>query len=241
MPRRPSAGSAGLVFHVVNRGVRRMKLFDNPADYAAFQQLLARARQRVPLTVFVYCLMSNHFHLVVRNENDGDLPQFMRWLCGTHAKRFHARRGSTGTGAVYQARYRAFPVQTDGHFLRVCRYVERNPVRANLVSRAEHWRWSSLGEDFTNCPVVTRDPWPVLPPADWIRHVNTAQTLGELAAVRECVKKSRPFGEATWTLAVADRLSLRRSLRSPGRPLIPGRPERNARVTTSPDAESNPN
>ena len=142
--------------------------------------------------------MSNHFHLVVRNENDGDLPKFMRWLCGTHAKRFHARRGSTGTGAVYQARYRAFPVQTDGHFLRVCRYVERNPVRANLVSRAEHWRWSTSWRGFHKLPCRhSRSVARFCHPPTGSGMLNTAQTLGELAAVRECVKKSRPFGEAT--------------------------------------------
>jgi putative transposase len=216
MPLRPSAGSAGIVFHVVNRGAHRRKLFDNAADYGGFQDLLARARQRVPLTVFTYCLMPTHFHLVVRNENERDLPEFMRWLCGTHAKRFHARRCSAGAGGVYQGRYRSFPVQTDQHFLRVCRYVERNPLRASLVVRAEHWRWSGLGERFRSCNTIDQAPWPILRPDNWLQQVNTPQTLGELEAVRQCVRRSRPFGEADWTQTMAHRLSLQRSLRSPG-------------------------
>lgn len=81
--------------------------------------------------------MPNHFHLVLWPRTDDELPKFMAWLTTTHSKRWHAFRRTTGIGHVYQGRYKAFPVATDTHFLQLARYVERNPPRARLVSRAE--------------------------------------------------------------------------------------------------------
>ena len=91
--------------------------------------------------------MPNHFHLVVEPTVDGQLSVFMQLLLGTHALRWNVFRKRSGQGAVYQGRFKAFPVQDDRHFLTVCRYVERNPVRAGLVSRPESWAWSSFSRN----------------------------------------------------------------------------------------------
>ena len=99
--------------------------------------------------------MPNHFHLIVRPENDGDLARFMGWLTLTHSKRWHAWRETAGTGPVYQGRYKALAVEADEHFLMVCRYVERNPLRAGLVVHAEEWPWSSLFQRCKNRNRVT--------------------------------------------------------------------------------------
>ena len=88
--------------------------------------------------------MPNHWHLVLWPRQDRDLSRFMGWLTLTHTQRWHAHRGTGGTGHVYQARFKSFPVQADEHFLTVCRYVERNALRAKLVKRAADWRWCSL-------------------------------------------------------------------------------------------------
>jgi len=223
MPRRFQAGTAGMVFHVLNRGVRRMRLFEAPADYDAFCGTMAEARGRVPLRLLAFCLMPNHFHLVASPNEDGQLAEFMRLLTGTHSKRWNAWRGTTGTGAVYQGRYKAFPIQNGNHFLTVCRYVERNPLRAGLTLRAEGWRWSSLAPPAENCVLPLLESWPVPKPANWVEWVNDAVTDGELEAVRTSVRRSRPFGEATWVERAAGELRLQpstrrlgRSIRSPG-------------------------
>jgi putative transposase len=206
---------SGHVFHVINRGARRHTLFSGAPDYAEFQQLLRNAQRRTPLSLFVYCLMSTHIHLVVRPANDQELPEFMRWLCGTHAKRFNRDRAATGVGAVYQGRYRAFPVQGDHHFLRVCRYVERNPLRARLVARAESWPWSSLGQGGRNSQLVSLATWPVVRPANWNEWVNQVATVSEEAAIRECLKRSRPYGDDDWVTETVDRLGLQHTMRRP--------------------------
>ena len=143
MPRRPRHGTAGLVFHVMNRGARRLTLFDGPADYAAFVEVLQEATARFPMRLLCYAVMPNHWHLVLWPRADGDLSAFMEWTTVTHSRRWHFAHNAVGTGTIYQGRYKAIAVKDDGHFLTVCRYVERNPVRARLVARVEDWEWSS--------------------------------------------------------------------------------------------------
>ncbi|MCX7423960.1 MAG: transposase, partial [Planctomycetia bacterium] len=133
-----------MVFHVLNRANARATIFEKPEDYAAFERVLQEALDRVEMRVLAYCLMPNHWHLVLWPRLDGDLSKFMGWLTLTHTQRWHAHHRTVGTGHLYQGRYKSFPVQDDEHFLTVCRYVERNGLRANLAPRAEEWRWSSL-------------------------------------------------------------------------------------------------
>jgi len=144
MPRRPRLATGGLAYHVLNRRVGRLQLFEKPADYLAFENILSEAHQRTGVRMAAYCLMPNHWHLLLWPREDGELSEMMRWITVTHTQRWHAHRHSSGTGPVYQGRFKSFPVQTDDHFVTVARYVERNALRANLVSRAEEWRWSSL-------------------------------------------------------------------------------------------------
>ena len=89
MPRTARASVGGMTYHALNRGNRRAEVFHKPADYDAFVAALAEAGRRVPMDVFGYCLMPNHFHLVVRTRSDGDLGNWMRWLLTTHAQRYH--------------------------------------------------------------------------------------------------------------------------------------------------------
>src|SRR5215831_2648062 len=144
MARRTRCSDAGYVYHVLNRAVGRAMLFAKSADYAAFEQVLRQAHQRSGMRLLAYAALPNHWHLVVWPAEDGALSTYAQWLTVTHVRRWHAHYHSEGTGPVYQGRFKSFPVQVDDHFLTVCRYVERNPLRANLVKRAEDWHWSNL-------------------------------------------------------------------------------------------------
>lgn len=205
------------MFHVLNRGVRRLALFDRPGDYRAFLQLVGEAQRRVPVQCLSYCLMPNHFHLVLSPKADGDLSRFMFWLTTTHSMRWHVWHGTSGTGHVYQGRFKAFPTYSDGHFLRVCRYVERNALRAGLVPRAETWPWSSLAQRCgTRLPVELAD-WPMPRPDNWLDAVQ-ADPENETLAVRSAVCRNTPYGPADWQERIAIQLGLTKSLRPRGRP-----------------------
>jgi putative transposase len=208
-----------MVFHVLNRGVGRRNLFTKDGDFLAFERVIEESLRIRRMRLCAYCLMSNHWHLVVWPERDGDLPAFMQQVTNTHVKRWKEHRHEIGYGHLYQGRYQCFPVETDDYFYRVVRYVERNALRATLVGRAELWRWSSLGRaerDDPAFPILS--PWPLPRPTDWLRIVNQPQTEDELEALRACVNRSRPFGNPVWVVATAKQLGLEWTLRPRGRP-----------------------
>jgi putative transposase len=210
---------AGAAFHVLNRAARRLRVFDNPGDFDGFINVLDEAQVRADLPLLAYCIMPNHFHLVVRPTRDRQLSAFMAWLQMTHCKRWQGFRALSGTGVLYQGRFKAFPVQTDRHFLTVCRYVERNPVRAGLVREAQDWVWSSLGQRVRNCNRPTLDSWPIMPPANWTELVNTPSTEQELTAVRAALARNMPYGSEEWSAReVAKGFGPRRPRGRPRRP-----------------------
>ncbi len=172
------------------------------------------------MRTLAYCVMPNHWHLVLWPRRDGDLSRFMAWVTLTHTQRWHAHHHSAGTGHLYQGRFKSFPVQSDDHFLTVCRYVERNPLRAGLVVRAEEWRWSSLWRRSKGGRQgrAWLSAWPLAPPRNWVRWANEPQTDTELEALRKCVARGQPYGTETWVQRMIRRLNLEGTFRPRGRP-----------------------
>jgi putative transposase len=205
---------------VLNRANAGLPIFEKSADYEAFERVLHNAHERVAMRTISYCLMPNHWHLVLWPRKDGDLSAFVGWLTLTHTQRWHAQRESAGTGHLYQGRFKSFPIQTDDHFLTVCRYVERNARRANLVERAERWRWSSLWRRLNGetTDLLSLADWPLRCPRNWVSWVNEPQTELEVEAIRRCIKRGSPFGEERWVKRAAIRLGLEATLRPRGRP-----------------------
>jgi putative transposase len=220
MPRRLRCADAGFVYHVLNRAVGRATLFRKHADYAAFENILREAHERIPLRLLAFVVMPNHWHLVVWPSQSGQLTAYLQWLTVTHVRRSHAARHTVGSGPIYQGRYKSFPIEEGEHFLTVCRYVERNPLRANLVTRAQDWRWSSLWHRVQQTGVSWLSPWPMEVPVGWTTEVNRAQTETELAGLRQSVVRGVPYGEKAWQQRTAAALGLESTLRPRGRPRV---------------------
>jgi putative transposase len=217
MPPRAQDRLGGYVYHVLNRAAKRSLLFSGASDYQAFERVVHEAAQRTDMRILAYCVMPNHWHFVLWPEKAMQLSQFMHWLTLTHAHRWQKFHESVGTGAVYQARYKAIPIQTETHFLNVCRYVERNPLRAGLVQLAQDWEWSSLWKrEHRLAEWLT--PWPVLPPDDWTAIVNGLEPDDNLAHIRSAISRGFPLGDSDWTKATATKLGLESTLRPRGRP-----------------------
>jgi len=160
-----------------------------------------------------WCVMPNHFHFVLRPYQDDDLGSWMHWLLTSHVRRHHKRRGTDGR--IWQGRFKAFAIEQDAHLLTVMRYTERNPLRANLVERAEQWPWSSLYEIVQGELSISLET-PVERPDDWLAWTNKPQSAEEEAALRLSIKRSRPYGGKAWILKTAKALGLEQSLRNPG-------------------------
>jgi len=197
-----------------------MDIFTKPADFAAFLKLLEEARRRFPgVRILAYCLMNNHWHLVLWPTRGGDLSRFIGWLCSTHVRRWRAHRESVGQGHLYQGRFKSFIVQRDEHLLTLLRYVEANPLRAAIVRRAEDWLWSSFGTGVGADGVrVQLHPWPIERPRNWSAIVNAQLDDVVLKGIRTSITRSRPFGDEKWTQRIANRFGLESTLRNPWRP-----------------------
>ncbi len=232
MPRIARGQAAAVCTHVINRGNGREQVFHDEADYAAFIELLGSACERVPMRVIACCLMPNHFHRVLWPRAEGELSQWMHWLMTSHVRRHHRRYGTSGH--VWGGRFKSFVIQRRGPsaaerargalevgdpVLRVVRYVERNPLRAGLVTSADRWAWSSLqwwsrpseAPQFWSRKVVKRL-------RNWLDLVNRPEANAELGDLRRCVRRGRPFGSEKWARRIAAELGLESTMRPRGRP-----------------------
>jgi len=216
MARTARASKGGFLYHVLNRGNGRSDVFHKDGDFLAFVNLMQDAQDRMPMRVLGYCLMTNHFHLILWPHNDGDLSRWMQWLMTSHVRRYHRHYG--GSGHVWQGRFKAFPIQNDEHYLTVLRYVERNPLRGGITKRSQDWEWSSLRPTRRSGPQGLLTDGPVPKGPQWTRFVNAVETEAELAALRHSLGRGTPFGDRDWQFATAESLGLQSSLRPRGRP-----------------------
>jgi len=216
MPRTARASKGGICYHVINRGNARSTVYHDSQDYRSFIQLMTKACDRIPMRILSYCLMPNHFHLVLWPFGDGDISRWMQWLLTSHVRRHHRLRGTSGR--IWQGRFKAFPIQQDSHLLAVMRYVERNPVRANMVCSAADWNWSSISGSASaqRQSMIVRAP--ISLPRNWLQFVDEPQSPAELDTLRRCGQRNAPFGDRAWTEETAKLLGLEASIRKLGRP-----------------------
>jgi REP-associated tyrosine transposase len=218
MPRSVREIEAGVIYHVLNRGNGRMNLFHKDQDFAAFEAVLSQGLERYPVDLLTYCLMNNHWHLLLRPRRDRALSELMRWIGVTHVRRHHAHFHARGGGHLYQGRFKSFPVQNDEHFLTVCRHIEANAVRAGATRDAANWRWCGVYARGKPGKPLKLTPWPLDRPRNWSAILNGGLEEPTLKRIRESVNRGRPFGEESWVHSIAERLGLQSTLRKPGRP-----------------------
>jgi putative transposase len=243
MSSRRSVNLGGWVYHVLNRSNARFRMFRHEGDYLAFCRTLAEAQHVAPMRILGYCVMPNHWHLLLCPLHDGDLSRFMHWLTMTHARRYRSAHRNVGTGHLYQGRYRSFPVEqsaptpsqqasgvveTANSLLRVLRYIERNPAKARLVGRAEQWRYSSAFQRLFGTPdpdestISLSDLPGVRLPDDWLVEINRRSTKGENQSIETNQRRSRPLGSEQWANDAAKLHRVQSSLKPLGRPKTKG-------------------
>lgn len=209
-----------IIYHVINRSNGRFALFRKPKDYQAFENILEEAKKKFPIRILAYCLMPNHWHLLLKPYGNQDLSVFMRYITLTHTQRWHAHYHRVGYGHLYQGRFKSFPVEEDEYFLQVTRYIESNASRAKLAERAEDWQWGSLWrrEFGDRRQKQLLSPWPISPGKDYLKIINREPDKEIIKTIRQSVEKSKPFGSLNWIIATAKKLGLTSSLRPRGRP-----------------------
>jgi len=216
MPRISRGLSANSVYHILNRGNGKQKIFHKEHDYKAFIDLMIYAKKRNPIKIFAYCLMPNHFHLIVMPKKSEELSKFMQWLMTSHVRRYHNHYETSGH--VWQGRYKSFMIQKDNYLLTAIRYVEGNPVRAGLVRTARDWVWSSHKETISDRYKLLIDNAPVELVENWTRYVDETWVDHDLKKIRESVNRQSPYGDKRWQKINAEKYNLMSTIRSRGRP-----------------------
>lgn len=226
MPRSPRLDIGGHVYHVINRAVGRLQIFNSPEEYLDFLNIIKEAKQWVDIDLLAYVCMPNHWHIAVKTKEDGDLAKFMHRLTNMHTRHVHTKTGSIGSGPLYQGRYKSFLVSSDEYLATLLRYIERNAVRARIVDQAEDWRWgsawlrqsgdenqrkllSALGElgEGLNFPTET---------AAYLCWVNTPDDDEVLKPIRNAVNRGVPYGRPAWVEQMVGRYGLESTVRLPG-------------------------
>jgi|SRR4051812_46392570 putative transposase len=190
MPRPPRTCPDFIPEHVVNRGNLRAPVFRCPEDYLGFVGALALAAERTVVRLVAFCLMPNHWHLVLWPYRGGEISAYMQIVMNAHIRDLLKRYGTAGAGHIYQARYKNHPIGDDIHFLNVCRYVEANARTAGLVDRAEDWRWSSLVTSGPAADINLLSPWPMKRPHDWLEWVNKPLGVHPVPALKRAARRT---------------------------------------------------
>jgi putative transposase len=224
MPRPLRPIDDGLVYHVVNRGNNRQEVFRKAADFEAFLDALGDLQQRKPFELYGYCLMSNHFHLLIKPVGD-TISRIMQSLTVSHTQRYH-RHYQSG-GHVWQGRFKSPVVQNDQHLLCVLRYIEANPLRAKLVRTAGAYRWSSYAahgggavDDLLDSLITYEEisPYPKVRQRHWSAMVHEPLAERDLTSIRRSTATGLPYGEQAWIGRLAEQLNLELRTRPRGRP-----------------------
>ena len=209
-----------VVYHVINRANSRIQIFNTDNDYREFETLLLEGCELVGMRILAYCIMPNHWHLILFPRCDGDLSEYMRWVTTTHVRQRRTKTNTVGEGHIYQGTFKSFPIEDDYHLTTVIRYVEQNPLRATLVTRAEDWKHSSLYRRQRNAAEDKKfmSDLPTILPDNYLESVNTIFGEHDLEQVRHSVKKGTPYGGTAWIEEAVEKYNLMSTIRGVGRP-----------------------
>lgn len=220
MARMNRVAVGGIPYHVINRSNGRAEIFSSPKEYSHFESLLLEGVELTGMRILAYCIMPNHWHIVLYPRKDADMAAFMRWVTTTHVRQRRASTQSIGHGHLYQGTYKSFPIEQDKHLLDVIRYVEQNPLRAGLVKRAQDWKWSSLSRRIRNSPQDKKllSKLPTDLPVHYLQSVNEILRENSLVKLRASIGKGTPYGSDAWTSTMVTTYKMGSTIRNPGRP-----------------------
>lgn len=216
MPRISRGLADNYIYHILNRGNNKQKIFLKDQDYEAFAALIKEAKKLYPIKLFAYCLMPNHFHMIATPALAEYLSKWMQWLMTSHVRRYNKHYNSVGH--VWQGRFKSFIIQDNDYLINAIRYVEANPVRAGLVNTAKDWQWSSHKETIGEINRCLIDIAPIKLPANWIEHVNAPIAEKTLQELRKSIERRSPYGTSEWRIQICKKLGLESTLRPRGRP-----------------------
>lgn len=220
MPRPLRIDVGGELYHCINRAVGRQTIFKDEKDFRLFEEILQEVVDGTDMRILAYCIMPNHFHLVLFPRNDGELSDFMKRITVTHTQRYRVATNTVGEGPIYQGRYKSFIIKNDQHLLTVLRYVERNPLTAQLVRDPLEWNYGSVYRRYKGTPKEKRllYPWVFEEPKDYLSLLAQPLTPKEIEKIERSETKGVPFGDDGYVIEMVEKYGINSTLRGRGRP-----------------------
>ncbi|PIR96884.1 MAG: hypothetical protein COT91_04295 [Candidatus Doudnabacteria bacterium CG10_big_fil_rev_8_21_14_0_10_41_10] len=220
MARQSRIDIAREVYHVINRANTRWRIFKTAKDYAAVIDSLEEIKEEFPLDIFAFCIMPNHWHFAVKPKEDGDMGRFFGKFTQKVTQRWHVSHHTTGSGHLFQGRFKSFLVEQESYFLQLMKYIESNPLRAKLANKAEDWQWGSLFLRKNNTERSSKilTPWPVDIPSNYLKLVNQPFPKPQLESIRHSVTRNKPLGGVSWVEKMISKYDLQYTVRPEGRP-----------------------
>lgn len=220
MARQPRVDISEEVYHVINRSNARWRIFKSERDYQNVLDSLEETLELVPISIFSFCIMPNHWHFSVKPFKNGDMGKFFGKFTQKLTQRWHASHHTAGSGHLFQGRFKSFLVEKDSYFFQLMKYIESNPLRAKMVNRAEDWQWGSLYLRTSNPGTTDKllTTWPIGIPKDYLKLVNKPLPKQELKNIRHAVLRSSPLGKQSWINNKVEKYDLQYTIRREGRP-----------------------
>ena len=227
MPRYPRAFIAGYAHHIVQRGHDRQPVFATAPDYENYLANLAEQKALLGMRVYAYCLMTNHVHLIVQPESEGDaISRLIRVLAARQTR--YTNRLERRTGTLWEGRFKASVIDREAYLMACTRYVDLNPVRAGMVASPEHYGWSSYRARAgygAPCAWLDSDPCYAALGCDLAErqmryrdYVADGETAADLALIRQAVRRNQLTGDRRFVEVIATKLGRRIEARGPGQP-----------------------
>jgi len=212
--------------HVIQRGNNHQPIFSTPADYRRLLEVLEESAKKHQVAIHAYVLMSNHFHVLATPQTGDGLPQMMQALGRSYVRYFNASQQRTGT--LWEGRYRSTVIQSERYLLACMVYIDLNPVRAGVVSRAQDYPWSSHAHyiGLTSDRLVTPHAhyWelgntPFAREAAYAELVHAGLNSVQQQALTDATLSGWALGEADFVANLQKRTLRRVSMSTAGRPL----------------------
>lgn len=216
MPRIARGLADNQIYHIINRGNRREAVFHDNYDYEKFLKLLIESKEKYAIKIYAYCLMPNHFHLVIYTKYADSLSQAMHWISSSYVRYYNKRYNISGH--LWQGRYKSFIVQEDSYLLVLLKYVEANPKRARIVKDCIDYKYSSANNRIKNNENLITDEVPILLPADWYTYINSDEKITDIESIRNCITRQAPLGDKNWKYMVSKKYNLESTMNPRGRP-----------------------
>lgn len=215
MPRIARVLADNQIYHIINRGNRREAVFHDNYDYEKFLKLLLELKEKYSIKIYAYCLMPNHFHIVIYTKYAEFLSQAMHWISSSYVRYYNKRYNISGH--LWQGRYKSFIVQEDAYLLVLLKYVEANPKRAKIVNSCMDFKYSSVKQRIGNNAFLI-DEVPIILPSNWLEFINSDESKVDVDSIRNCIDRQSPFGDEFWKYDVSKKYGLESTLNSRGRP-----------------------